>query len=193
MFQSSTSDALRAAGSTPTVTHAQGVAARQSSLPPGNQALLRQRDNLRIESRAPSRMLQRQPAVAGTDSKETDLMHDAGVAPGSIRNVNYSVDDHPLVKQAEEGRQRVLGVAIPRIEDLENRMLSDDPALKNFNSSKPNSGLDEKTAATIRVVSSQMRVYPRTLDWLHDPLAERFFDVLRGLNVLFIQNKNLHR
>ncbi len=104
---------------------------------------------------------------------------------------NSPVDYHPEVTRAELSRRATLEVAIGKLNDLQNRLLADDPALKKYNPSLPNAGLDAETGRLIRLISKQMRVYPDSLDWLHDPSASKFFDVVRGLTILFIQNKQM--
>ena len=104
-----------------------------------------------------------------------------------------AIDDHPLVVMSESGRQKILDAALKKLMNLQNRMLDNDPSLKGFDSSKPNSGINPEDSKTIRTISREMAVYPNSLDWLHDNSADRFFEVLRILTILYLENRNLSK
>jgi hypothetical protein len=104
-----------------------------------------------------------------------------------------SIDDHPLVQMSEEGRKKILDAAIAKLMNLQNRILDKDASLKGYDFSKPSAGLGAEDGKMIRTISRSMEVYPNSLDWLNDTSASRFFDVLRILTVLYIQNRNLQK
>jgi hypothetical protein len=104
-----------------------------------------------------------------------------------------SIDDHPLVRMSEEGRKKILDAAIAKLMNLQNRILDKDASLKGYDFSKPNAGLSAADGKMIRTISRSMEVYPNSLDWINDTSASRFFDVLRILNILYIQNRNMQK
>ena len=77
--------------------------------------------------------------------------------------------------------------------NLQNRILNKDESLKGYHFGKPSAGLGAEDGKMIRTISRSKEVYPNSLDWLNDTSASRFFDVLRILNILYIQNRNMQR